>query len=373
MLASASPSWGCHALQRRRRPSSVGQRRVPRRRQGSAAAVVGAAAGGRGLQEDDEDEDEDGEDEGDAESAFLSFIERNPLPARAWGDGDSARRVEAAALDPRGASRVVRFTWEDTEEVVRELEAEDADAASLEARYGIPRAASALRANFKASSLVRLDADVLPAEHVVLELTPPAVQGLEYEDLLGWPGGQDWAGLNAGGATTPQVAQDSQRRAEAARAGYLRRVRGDPGMATIVLVQAGHAAVGVWSGAAGKLVLSKTFSTYMVRKKQGGSQLNTEKGGTVGARLRARNARAFLQNVAGQLATWEDAVGRSRRIFVACPPPLWGALHKCKRPAMPFAPEDVRTTRIRFQTGTPKLEELRRVAVLLSTGTIVHR
>lgn len=321
----------------------------------------------------DGEEEGGGEDE-DMESAFESFIERNPLPARAWGDGDSARRHQSAALAPREASRVVRFTWEDTEDVVRELEAEDAEAGDTEARYGIRRLETPLRANFQASSLVRLDADVLPAEHVVLEFTPPAVQGLEYEDLLGWPGGGDWdGGLNAGGVS-PRVALESQRNAEAARAAWLRRVRGDPGMATIVLVQAGHAAVGVWSGTAGgRLVLTKTLSTYMVRKKQGGSQLNTEKGGSVGARLRARNARAFLQNVAAQLATWEDAVGRSRRIFVSCPPPLWGALHKCKRPAMPFAPEDVRIGRIRFQTGTPKLDELRRVAALLSSGTIVYR
>ncbi len=129
----------------------------------------------------------------------------------------------------------------------------------------------------------------------------------------------------------------------------------------IVLIQSENAAIGIVEE--GVLVENKVFKTYMVRKKQGKSQLkhlNAKGKSKAGSRLRLSNTVNFFEDINQSLVYYFDdyAVGS---ILISCPIALSSHFYTSKTPP-PFNKKDERLQKINFHIHSPNNESLRSVA-----------
>ncbi len=134
----------------------------------------------------------------------------------------------------------------------------------------------------------------------------------------------------------------------------------------ILLVQSGNCAMGYFEN--GRNLDHKVWRSYMVRKKQGKSQikhLKTKGKSRAGSRVRLGETLEFFENINGRLQEYFE-VYEVHRIAVSCSkiliPYLFGS-----KVATPFAKDDPRLYRIPRHVHTPIYE------VLLDTNRFLQR
>ena len=140
---------------------------------------------------------------------------------------------------------------------------------------------------------------------------------------------------------------------------------------TVLLIRAGHSALGVIKD--NEIIQHKVITKYMVRKKQGKSQLTylTTKGkARGGAKLRLERTQEFFQEIRKKIFEWSDFVDISEIIFYQCTPRLWTGLFKVKSKYPLFTQVDPRLYKIPITTYKPNYKELLRVNHIISKGNI---
>jgi hypothetical protein len=140
----------------------------------------------------------------------------------------------------------------------------------------------------------------------------------------------------------------------------------------ILLLRAnGNAAIGYFEQ--GKMLNHKVIRKYMVRQKQGKSQLKhlkTKGKSRLGSRIRLQQTLEFAQEINQKLWDWE--VDNAERILVSSSIDVWNLLFKVE-PLPPFAKRDERLRKIPYHVQTPNLAELKRVARLLHFGNLMQK
>lgn len=137
----------------------------------------------------------------------------------------------------------------------------------------------------------------------------------------------------------------------------------------LVLVQSGSAAVGYVQE--GELVHHKVFKSYMVRMKQGTSQikyLKTKGKSKAGSRVRLGNSKDFFENINERLQEWFDELPVDCIAFSCSKillPFLFNASVSC-----PFEKGDQRIYKIPRHIESPNLEELLAVQKYLQMGEL---
>jgi hypothetical protein len=140
--------------------------------------------------------------------------------------------------------------------------------------------------------------------------------------------------------------------------------------ALIVLIQAGAAALGYINQS--EILLHKALKTYMVRKKQGKSQLKhlkTKGKSRLGSRIRLKNADHFFEDISEKLNEWKNEVSNSGSIILACPVSLQHMFFNPDLP-LPFGKEDKRIVKTPFDVNVPDFSELKRIHYLTRCGRI---
>ncbi|XP_021943085.1 ankyrin repeat and zinc finger domain-containing protein 1 [Folsomia candida] len=138
---------------------------------------------------------------------------------------------------------------------------------------------------------------------------------------------------------------------------------------TIIMVSGGHFAAAVMQGS--QILLHKTFHSYTVRAKQGGSQGSRDsKSGTnhpksAGASLRRYNEQSFAQHVQDLMEAWKGRVSACPVIFYRAVGSSSNVLFGGKSPLFQRSEQRLRT--IPFPTNRPTFLELKRVQSLLTT------
>ena len=139
---------------------------------------------------------------------------------------------------------------------------------------------------------------------------------------------------------------------------------------TIILVRSGDAAIGVFEN--GGLILHKVIKKYMVRKKQGKSQLSylKEKGKSrLGSRIRLMQAKEFFKEIDEKLLSWEEYVKKSSNIFLSCPPALKSFLFKSNDEIAKLTGE-TNVKRLSFNIRKPGYKELLRAGYLVESAYV---
>jgi len=140
---------------------------------------------------------------------------------------------------------------------------------------------------------------------------------------------------------------------------------------TVLLIRAGHSSLGIIQD--NEIIHHKVINKYMVRKKQGKSQLTylTTKGkARGGAKLRLEKTQEFFQEIRKKIFEWRYFVDISEIIFYQCTPRLWTSLFKVKSKYPLFTQTDPRLYKIPITTYKPNYKELLRVNHVLSKGNI---
>jgi hypothetical protein len=137
----------------------------------------------------------------------------------------------------------------------------------------------------------------------------------------------------------------------------------------IVLIQAGHAALGDFRE--DELANHKTFRSYMVRKRQGKNELtySAKRGGggsSKGSQIRYQNGIHFFEEINSCLAAWNKSTPPAR-ILYSCPITLWGYVFNSKVRSF-FDKKDIRLQKIPLDVRTPNYDELLRVKHIISHG-----
>ena len=149
---------------------------------------------------------------------------------------------------------------------------------------------------------------------------------------------------------------------------YLSTLPEEPPPYLMLLIEAGSAAIGYFEH--GEPVLHKALSTYMVRQKQGKSQLKhlNQKGKSrLGSRIRLRNTITFFEQINNKLQEWGET-DYVQYIFYHSSIPHWNLLHESKV-ACPFGKHDQRLQTLPFAIYTPNFEELNRVNTQLLSSS----
>jgi hypothetical protein len=140
----------------------------------------------------------------------------------------------------------------------------------------------------------------------------------------------------------------------------------------LLLMQTGHAAIGYFEG--GENITHKVFKSYLVRKKQGMSQLKylkTRGKSKAGSRVRLGNAVDFFENI-NERASSNLSDFPIDRIAISCPKTIWPYLFQSKYPC-PFEKKDERLFKVPFHVNTPKLEELMKINRSLQGGELIYQ
>lgn len=129
----------------------------------------------------------------------------------------------------------------------------------------------------------------------------------------------------------------------------------------ILLIRSGRVACATFDNQSGRMLQSKTFKRYTVRRKQGGSQLARDAAGSgrvksAGASIRRRNELHLIEDIQQLLVEWRLGVGRCSRVFWN--PTVTGRL--CLAESSVLCPSDDRLWSIPFTTYQPSLEEVQR-------------
>ncbi len=138
---------------------------------------------------------------------------------------------------------------------------------------------------------------------------------------------------------------------------------------TIVLIQAGAAALGFLEGEV--LKRHKVIKKYMVRQKQGKSQITYLKSkgkSRLGSRIRLKNSIAFFEEINETLASW-DVVSKSETLLIAVPVNLKNLLYTANVPP-PFEKRDPRIKKVPLDIRRPCLKELEHVNWVVSRGIL---
>lgn len=146
-------------------------------------------------------------------------------------------------------------------------------------------------------------------------------------------------------------------------------IQKEPEKYLFILIRAGATALGFFEN--GELRLHKVIKTYMVRKKQGKSQLThlkTKGKSKLGSRIRLRNSDTFFENISIKIDEWEIN-DYAQKIFIYCPVALkqffYGTDVK-----LPFDKNDPRIVKIPIDIRTPDFEELIKTEKRLHYGEI---
>jgi hypothetical protein len=152
---------------------------------------------------------------------------------------------------------------------------------------------------------------------------------------------------------------------------YIKKVPEVPPSYIIFLVQAGAAAFGCFEK--GEVTRHKTLTKYMVRKKQGKSQLTylRQKGKSrAGSRIRLRESMEFFEEINSKLIDWKENIRKASVIFYSCPIRLTNELYLAKQKP-PFERQDKRLKKIPFHVKTPNHKELIHINYLLNSGYLL--
>ena len=150
---------------------------------------------------------------------------------------------------------------------------------------------------------------------------------------------------------------------------YLPRIPEQPGNYFLLLIQAGQA--GLAFCCEGEIVDQKIFRAYMVRKKQGKSQLKhlkTKGKSRAGSRSRLAQTEKFLK----EIAAWTSERYRKENvsdIFYSCQPLLWGMLFQEKH-RFPFEKNNPLIRKIPLDIDLPDTEEIERANKAAQLGRL---
>lgn len=161
----------------------------------------------------------------------------------------------------------------------------------------------------------------------------------------------------------PRMAQDET------WAHYMEQVSEDlPNYIILLLRASGNASIGYFEQ--GKMLNHKVIRKYMVRQKQGKSQLKhlkTKGKSRMGSRVRLQETIEFGQEINQKLWDWETE--GAERILVSSSIDVWNLLFSVE-PLPPFEKRDVRLRKIPYHIHNPTLDELKRVARLITFGRL---
>lgn len=152
---------------------------------------------------------------------------------------------------------------------------------------------------------------------------------------------------------------------------YIKKVPGTPPSYILYLVQAGAAALGCFEK--GEAIKHKTLTKYMVRKKQGKSQLTylRQKGKSrAGSRIRLKESLEFFEEINRKLTDWKEDISKADLIFYSCPIRLTNELYLAKTP-LPFERNEKRLKKIPFHVKTPNHKELMHINYLINSGYLL--
>lgn len=142
----------------------------------------------------------------------------------------------------------------------------------------------------------------------------------------------------------------------------------------VLLIRAGNSSLGYFEK--GKNIKHKVIRKYMVRKKQGKSQLTylKRKGKSrLGSRIRLAQAGKFFEEINELLIEWNSIKKNNElKIFYSCPIRLWSYLFKTN-PIPPFDKRDNRLIKIPFNVYKPNMKELKRINYILNNGVIFYK
>lgn len=141
----------------------------------------------------------------------------------------------------------------------------------------------------------------------------------------------------------------------------------------LLLIRSGRVACAIFDNHDGKMLRSRTFKRYTVRRKQGGSQLARDAAGSgrsksAGAHIRRRNELHLIEDVQQLLAEWCAAINQCSLVFWN--PTMTGRL--CLADSSVLGPKDGRLCSIPFTTHRPSLEEVQRCYQRLSGVHLVR-
>uniref|UniRef100_A0A023GCX6 VLRF1 domain-containing protein n=1 Tax=Amblyomma triste TaxID=251400 RepID=A0A023GCX6_AMBTT len=137
----------------------------------------------------------------------------------------------------------------------------------------------------------------------------------------------------------------------------------------VLMVGGGHFAAAVFNGS--EPLLHKTFHTYTVRAKQGGSQSgrdSKQKGmqpKSAGASLRRHNEMTLVRDIQDLLQSWSEELQKCSAVFYRAPGANRAVLFSGKNP--PFRKSDPRMRPIPFPTNRATYKEVKRVHHMLCT------
>ncbi|WP_210488811.1 hypothetical protein [Rufibacter aurantiacus] len=138
----------------------------------------------------------------------------------------------------------------------------------------------------------------------------------------------------------------------------------------ILLIQAGNCAMGLFRN--GVNLNHKVFRSYMVRKKQGKSQikyLKTKGKSRAGSRVRLGETAEFFENINGRLQDYFDDL-EIHRIALSCSKTLLPFLYDAKVPT-PFGKRDERIFKIPKHIHTPIYEVMMNANRFLLRGELI--
>uniref|UniRef100_A0A224YZN2 Protein containing RGS domain n=1 Tax=Rhipicephalus zambeziensis TaxID=60191 RepID=A0A224YZN2_9ACAR len=137
----------------------------------------------------------------------------------------------------------------------------------------------------------------------------------------------------------------------------------------VLMVGGGHFAAAVFNGT--ESLLHKTFHSYTVRAKQGGSQSardGKQKGSqpkSAGASLRRHNEMTLVKDIQDLLQSWSEELQKCSAVFYRAPGANRAVLFSGKNP--PFRKSDPRMRPIPFPTNRATYKEVQRVHRMLCT------
>lgn len=138
----------------------------------------------------------------------------------------------------------------------------------------------------------------------------------------------------------------------------------------ILLIQSGSAALGYFEE--DEVIDHKVFKSYMVRKKQGKSQisyLNSKGKSRAGSRVRLANTILFFENINERLQEYVDEY-TINRIAMSCSKTLLPYIYNSKT-ACPFDKKDDRLFKIPKHIHTPNYEILMNTQQFLLKGELI--
>ena len=129
---------------------------------------------------------------------------------------------------------------------------------------------------------------------------------------------------------------------------------------SIIMAQAGQACLGYVEN--NQLIKHKVIRKYMVRKKQGKSQLSylkTKGKSRAGSRIRLDNSEAFFEEIHQVFKDWQIDI-KSEVILYNMPPAIWGYLFNIPD-ILTIKKEDNRWRKVGFNFEKPGFEDLKKV------------